>query len=462
MEDGIGYKIWYKLCYAIGYLVGEFFYFVYGGIVTMCNRYKKLIIIYVALLASIYVSFDLFQDNTLCIYLLLLTIFVASIWNYIIEYPEVQLRKKFQAIFENLKLQAIDSSFPHLQWQEHNEYCTAYCFYTLLPISEFRKKLEDLEMYLNAKIVDIVQDQSNNRIIYIIVQNASLPRRIDWDDKYLVSEGFAIGIGYYDLVLLDLKKYPHTFITGTTGTGKSNILKCMIHQALMKEYEITLIDFKRAVSFVEFSDYVDIYYEHETTKELLEQLVEETKRRLDMFRENRVEDIDSYNRYADYRKRISRKIVFIDELAELLQIRDKELSHSLYDSLETLTRLSRSAGIHLIIGMQRVDSSLITGQIKANVTGRLCGRFSDKESSRIILGNDIATTLRNIDGRFIFKDDSFVEVQCFYFQNNNYVEYPHKKKVVTTENSVAELNAGELKQNDSVNDNEPVFNFSDI
>lgn len=441
MDDGILYRLWYKLCYKIGHWLGEFLYFLYGGIVTMCNRYKKLIIIYVALLASIYVSFDLFQDNTLCIYLLLLTIFVASIWNYIIEYPELQLKKKFRYIFEKVKLQALDGNFPNYLRQERNDYCTAYHFYSLITIAEWRKKKDELEMYLNARIVDIVQDESNNRIIYIIVQNASLPQKIDWDDKYLdTSENFAIGIGYYDLVLLDLKKYPHTFITGTTGTGKSNILKCLIHQALMKEYEITLIDFKRAVSFVEFSDYVDIYYEHETTKELLEQLVEETKRRLDIFRENRVEDIDSYNRYADYRKRISRKIVFIDELAELLQIRDKELSHSLYDSLETLTRLARSTGIHLILGMQRVDSVLVSGQIKANVTGRLCGRFRDKEPSRIMLSNDIATTLPNIDGRFIFKDDSFVEVQCFYFQNNNYVEYPHKKEVVTTENSMSELN----------------------
>lgn len=115
---------------------------------------------------------------------------------------------------------------------------------------------------------------------------------------------------------------------------------------------------------------------------------------------------------SDY---LPRKLIFIDELAELLKTRDKELSHVLNDSLETLTRLSRSAGVHLIMGIQRPDSTVISGQIKNNVSYRVCGRFVDKEPSRIMLGSDIASTLPNVKGRFIVKDNDFYEVQCFYF-----------------------------------------------
>ena len=117
---------------------------------------------------------------------------------------------------------------------------------------------------------------------------------------------------------------------------------------------------------------------------------------------------------SDY---LPRKLIFIDELAELLKTRDKELSHVLNDSLETLTRLSRSAGVHLIMGIQRPDSTVISGQIKNNVSYRVCGRFVDKEPSRIMLSSDIASTLPNIKGRFIVKDNDFYEVQCFYFSD---------------------------------------------
>lgn len=142
-------------------------------------------------------------------------------------------------------------------------------------------------------------------------------------------------------------------------------------------------------------------------------MILETTRRLDKFRSAGVDNIKDYNRVmSDY---LPRKLIFIDELAELLKTRDKELSHVLNDSLETLTRLSRSAGVHLIMGIQRPDSTVISGQIKNNVSYRVCGRFVDKEPSRIMLGSDIASTLPNVKGRFIVKDNDFYEVQCFYF-----------------------------------------------
>ena len=193
---------------------------------------------------------------------------------------------------------------------------------------------------------------------------------------------------------------------------------------------------------------------------LLERLVEETKQRLDLFRNTHVENIDDYRKNVN--ENLRRKIVFIDELAELLQVRDKELSHSLYDSLETLTRLSRSVGIHLIMGMQRVDSTLISGQIKSNVTGRICGRFVDKEPSRIMLGNDMASNLQNTKGRFIFKDDTFIEVQCFYYQskNNNYEE-DYKNISPETFEEVQEEMKEEVKENTDT-ENQLSFDFSDI
>jgi len=108
-------------------------------------------------------------------------------------------------------------------------------------------------------------------------------------------------------------------------------------------------------------------------------------------------------------------IVFIDELPELLNTNDKEMYNILNSSLETLTRLSRAVGIHLIMGIQRPDSTIVSGQIKNNVAYRVCGRFADKEPSRIVLNNDIATTLPETKGRFILKDSNYRVVQCFIF-----------------------------------------------
>ncbi len=87
------------------------------------------------------------------------------------------------------------------------------------------------------------------------------------------------------------------------------------------------------------------------------------------------------------------------------------------------------------MGIQRPDSTIVTGQIKSNVAYRVCGHFADKEPSRIMLGNDKASTIPNIKGRFIVKDNHFFEVQCFYYDNALYK--PRKSNLNTIDNSIA-------------------------
>ena len=462
----------YKVGFAVGKVIGSgcvsFFdllsELLYDGVVTISKKYKIFIIIHLCMVGGLVFACVMQFNPTIFILGFFGTAIVGGIWNYIIEYPELEKERMFNSIFEEINLKAMNNSVPDYFHTLEKEYSIIYFFSSLIPIKEWNAKRDILELYLNKKIIDILQDEENNRIVWLVVEKKPLPIMVEWDDKYLdLTDApiFNLGMSYYDLIGLDLKKYPHFFLAGATGDGKSNILKCLIHQSLSKNFDTVLIDFKRAVSFVEFSDVVTIYYEHETTKELLEQLVEETKHRLDLFREARIDNIDDYRKNIN--KHLKRKIVFIDELAELLQVRDKELSHSLYDSLETLTRLSRSVGIHLIMGMQRVDSSIINGQIKSNVSGRICGRFVDKEPSRIMLNNDMANRLPDVKGRFICKDESIEEVQCFYYKGSENAIYRNKAQNVEVKREV--LPEKDFKENFEQAEktaNEIPFDFSDI
>ena len=141
--------------------------------------------------------------------------------------------------------------------------------------------------------------------------------------------------------------------------------------------------------------------------------VRETNNRLDLLRENRVENIAEYNKALPNGRAMKRIVIFIDELAELMRASDKETTKSITNSLETLTRLSRAVGINIIMGLQRPDATIVNGQIKNNVSLRICGRFVDPEPSRIVLGSDMATRLPSIKGRFIIKDDEASEFQAF-------------------------------------------------
>lgn len=171
---------------------------------------------------------------------------------------------------------------------------------------------------------------------------------------------------------------------------------------------------------------LDIYYDYPEVIKVLKEMVAETNNRLDKFRNSRVDNINDYNRLGG--EYLPRKIIFIDELAELLKTRAKETAMTLYDCIETLTRLSRAVGIHLIMGIQRPDSRIVNGQIKNNVSFRVCGRFVDPEPSRIMLSCDTASSIPNIKGRFYVKDDDLYEVQSFYFDDREFWFIPEEQE----------------------------------
>ncbi|MCL2048789.1 MAG: FtsK/SpoIIIE domain-containing protein [Defluviitaleaceae bacterium] len=338
-----------------------------------------------------------------------------GIWQFIKDAPMRKKRIFFEDVFITMDFRASDSLYPMFIYEtDVSEYTTVFSFSTLIPEHKWKSRKSELEMYFNEKIIDIKQNTNDNRIINVYVQLNPLPDYIEWSDKYFcVDNILAIGIDYLGVIGLNLKQHPHAFIAGETGSGKSNILKSLIYQALVKDYEVALIDFKRGVSFSAFSDYVKIHFDYKDVAIVLQAMVAETHSRLDKFRSTKVDNIDDYNQISG--NGLKRKIIFIDELAELLKTRDKETANALNDSIETLTRLSRAAGIHLIMGIQRPDSTIVSGQIKNNVSFRVCGRFVDREPSRIMLSCDAASALPNIKGRFIVKDDNLWEVQSFYF-----------------------------------------------
>ena len=360
--------------------------------------------------------------------------------------------KRWEQVFIKAKLTENEPSPCFIYEEKLSPYASIVAFKNLVPLSVWEKKREYLEIHINKDILNITQDEKDNQIIKLLIEDKPLTDCINWHDKYTdySNEILNIGISSVGVVGIDLRKEPHAFVSSKTGHGKSNILKCMIHQAINKGYDVVLIDFKRGVSFSDFTEYIDVHFDYIPAIEALKAMVAETTRRLDLFRESRVDNLGDYNKVTG--NNLERKIIFIDELTELLKPSDKALSKLIYDSLEALTRLSRAAGIHLIMGIHRPDSTIITGQIKNNVSFRICGHFADKEPSEIMLGNSAANKLpKDTKGRFIVKDDGMQIVQCFLYPKSAKDSLNRRiKKVSPTINKSAVLSS-ELN-----------FDFSDI
>ncbi|WP_430538072.1 hypothetical protein [Clostridium perfringens] len=158
-------------------------------------------------------------------------------------------------------------------------------------------------------------------------------------------------------------------------------------------------------------------------------LVEENTRRLKLLRESQAKNIAEYNRKCS--GDLKRIVVIIDELAELMDktgVDDekKEKLTKIEGSLSTLARLSRATGINLILGVQRPDAKVVSGQIKNNVPVRICGKFADAKASEIVLSNTKAKDLPDVKGRFLFRlGAETIQFQAYFFNDDQHFK-PNK------------------------------------
>ena len=134
----------------------------------------------------------------------------------------------------------------------------------------------------------------------------TLPKMVEYElQKRDTREGIFIPIGQTfknKKIVLDLKENPHSYIVGTTGSGKSVMTKViltnLVTQYRPSELELYLADMKR----VELNIFRNVkhckkfVYTVEDTTEVIADLLAETNRRYNLFMEHEVTDIFSYNK----------------------------------------------------------------------------------------------------------------------------------------------------------------------
>ncbi len=198
-------------------------------------------------------------------------------------------------------------------------------------------------------------------------------------------------------VIADIAKMPHVLIAGATGSGKSvcinTIINSVIFRASPREVRLILIDPK----VVELSVYngiphllVPVVTDPKKASAALSWAVVEMEHRYKRFETMGVRDIRGYNAaIGPNEEPMSKIIVIIDELADLMMVAPGEVE----ESICRLAQLARAAGIHLVIATQRPSVNVITGVIKANIPSRIAFAVSSQIDSRTILDSGGAEKL---------------------------------------------------------------------
>ena len=146
-----------------------------------------------------------------------------------------------------------------------------------------------------------------------------LPEVLKWKDSYLSPKSFVLVLGesYTGPVTVNLAHIPHILLGGSTGSGKSVLLKLLLMQALRKGAEVYIADFKGGVDFPKvWHEKCRMCFAEEDLCNILDQLVEELERRKSAFKALGCPNIDAYNEIAE--RPLQRLIFACDEVAEML------------------------------------------------------------------------------------------------------------------------------------------------
>ena len=238
-----------------------------------------------------------------------------------------------------------------------------------------------------------------------------LPEVLKWKDSYLSPKSFVLVLGesYTGPVTVNLAHIPHILLGGSTGSGKSVLLKLLLMQALRKGAEVYIADFKGGVDFSKvWHEKCRMCFTEEDLRYTLGQLVTVLEYRKSVFKALGCPNIDAYNETTG--QPLPRLIFACDEVAEMLDKTGadnerKKLLAQIENRLSTIAQQGRAFGIHLILATQRPDATIIPGQIRNDMDFRVCGR-ADSVLSQIILDNTSAAEQipKDARGRFITGD----------------------------------------------------------
>jgi S-DNA-T family DNA segregation ATPase FtsK/SpoIIIE len=162
------------------------------------------------------------------------------------------------------------------------------------------------------------------------------------------------------LLRLDSPDVAHVLVAGTTGSGKTALLRGLVLSLAMHNpagrLQVVLVDPKgRGLGVMGGLPHawrgLGVLVQMEAVRGVLSELVAEMGRR------DRVRGV------------LPRIVVVVDELAELLMGGGREVG----EAIQRLTQRGRECGVHVVAATQRPSAALVGGMMKANFPVRLVG-----------------------------------------------------------------------------------------
>ena len=219
--------------------------------------------------------------------------------------------------------------------------------------------------------------------------------------KYLKSDQFnpnsekiLIGVREEDgqAQMLDPFSDPHTLISGKTGSGKTVLIQTMllyIGLTRSPDKAIVYIVDGKGTDFVKLKELphikkgsgIIVTKKAESIK-ILKDLENQMEARNLLFAEAECENIQEYRNKTG--ASMPTIFYFQDEFASWMK--DPEYASEITQHIDNLSIKARSAGIFLVLGLQRPDNTVMPMQLRSNLGNRLTLQVADSGTAEIAVG----------------------------------------------------------------------------
>ena len=201
----------------------------------------------------------------------------------------------------------------------------------------------------------------------------------------------------------------HSMILGGTGSGKSVLLQDLIIGGAAnyspRKLQFYLVDFKDGVTFEQYATLPHVRWmianaDKAVVYAMLKELQNEIRRRNSLFKKEHVNQLSAYNDSVSQEQKLPDIIVMFDEFQNFykkLRGEKDELRRNMRDTMISLAKESRSAGIHLVMATQATSGEMEGLLLQAGPNSYIL-RNSDPNDVRQLLGQEAAEAEKELRG----------------------------------------------------------------
>lgn len=334
----------------------------------------------------------------------------------------------FTDFFNNINMKNASGDIPKLRnkWEDENYKIYEFIIPTGMTIDDFNNNKNKFCHLLNKEKED-VSFKKNGYYIQLRIKKEEIVCA-DFDLEKHKAKGYKIPIGINledcSIRYIDFSEpsNAHMYLAGATRCGKSNCLRVIISQLVMKrkcDVVLDLINEKR-VDLFEFRNCKNVIHYTENRDEaedILFDAIQDIDKRYELFTYRNCTDIWRYRKF----KKMPIRFIVIEELSSYMKNKD------FHNMLALIASRGAGAGVFLILTTQLPSKDILPNITKQNINIVIGGKCKDEIRSNMIINYGYLHLLRGAGNMRVFDYEEYgTEIQTFYIDRETVLKICEK------------------------------------